>query len=320
MSNRGIDRGTRARWQGRTGVAAFALAAVASSCVTTFEDFARDLRAIDVRSFVAEDDFMILSPYPPRETSSYLMHGRTGKQALEANLGVTIDEPIVMVLEQRPAGDFQMVIEDGVFKVSGTYRKPSQNGVQGMAYGTEDGSHVIKLYVGTFQVGYHEDGRRIDGINGSADEGLIVHELAHRYAAVLGLTGSIWFSEGFALYFQFCQIEALAMTPVQAPEILARLAHSPSEWRLSDLFDWKENIHAIHDGDEVGWDLGRPLAYSWVRFLLETHVVEGTLRERLTAIHSMGRAEALELEASWKAWLRAYLSEHFAVDVEMNPE
>lgn len=302
---------TRRGKSGTRGARAAAVAGVllASGCAMTAEDFARDLRRGDVRTFVAEDDFTVLSPYPPQETSLYLMYGREAKQALEANLGVALDAPVIMVLEQRAAGDFTVVIENGTFAASGSYRTPTENGVAGLAFRERHGSHVIKLYVGPFQVGYHADGRRIDGVVGRPDQGLIVHELAHRYAEVLGLVGPSWFSEGFALYLEYCDIELLAMTPQPAPEILAPLRGSSGEWSLAALLDWQEDGSAVHEGTEDAWNLGRPLAYAWMRFLIETRVTEGSLGERFASIFSMEREEALALEASWREWLRRLLSE-----------
>lgn len=279
------------------------LGLVAGCHTVTIEEVAEHLLASDIRCLVSEEDLTVLSPYPPLETAKYLSSARSNLDALEAALDVELQRPVLVQLVPEAAGTMGVTFDGDRVAVHGRYARPSRNGILGTAMSSDgEDAPTVTLIVAPLILGRHADGRRIEGYIHEPFDEVMRHELAHLCAFRAGLRGPVWFSEGLAQTFEHCALDKLELTPPALPEILVLAARLHRDWTVADLLDWKEDAAAVDAGLETGWGPGRPLAYAWMRFLLEGDA-RASWRERFERIRTMTRAELLAFERPWHAWL-----------------
>ena len=283
-------------------VAALLLLGVASACQSvSIREVADGLRNQKVRTLVAEENFTLLSPYGPWRTQNLVEDVRLNILALETELEAEMPDGLLVSFVAVDSPAFEMSENaDGTLDVSG-FERPMDRGFLGYSTATPPTAVIFVAPETTMRM---LDGRDVQVSMDLGQNLTLRHELVHVLAGAAGLGGRAeWFDEGLAMELEFRDLEGGELVPTKDLPLSLRVARDQHESHtLAELLAWEENVDRAQSGEERVFKLGRPLAHSLMRFLLERTTGE-SLRERFEAIDRLSPESILALESEWRAWL-----------------
>ena len=276
-----------------------------ASCRTfTLTEYADAARKGGVRCLAVEPDMTISSPFDPGYTHKLLTQLRDNLEPIEELLEVEVPPTLTVRFEAVEMPDLELTeLPDGSFDVKG-FEVPTLHGFRGYSVWSEN-SQRVTIFVAPESKVTKSNGGVASAIIQFDTDSLMRHELAHVCARLAGLHGSTWFSEGIAEEFEARELDPygdLIVTQLPRAMKLARDQHD--DYTIDDLLDWEENFTLDNVDEAEPFRMGRPLALSLIRFLLERTRGE-SFRAKLEAIEAMEPDELRALEPQWKAWLEA---------------
>lgn len=271
-------------------LAALLLLLGACNSVVPLSAFDEALRDSYIRTVAIEEHYSLYSPYDLAVSRSVSEVVGENLDAVSTTLGVWLDVPIhvhaypveQLDVEGSPVGSqavhgFSNTVEDGSPPTIGFI--VSLEGVRNAPEGT-DLTPVFRFNYG----------------------GILRHELGHLISSAYLHDGPTWFQEALALELEYSSVVDGRLVPQETPQTLFLARRELADFTLADVLDWQEDIEGVASGNTAIFKEGRPLAHSYMRFLLERQGGDRSI-EAFRRIFEMDRAEHLALEDAWRAWL-----------------
>ena len=278
-----------------------ALATIASCggpSLTRIED---TLRGEEVRTLVLEEGFSFYSPYDARRTAQLARMIAANQRAVGRHFEVGFDRPLRVVAKPLEMEGVEIEALGGLIRVSGSPTPPTLHDIGGYAT-RSGGTPTVVFFVAKDTRTPREGAVELTTAFLFDYSGTVRHELAHLHAARAGLEGPDWFDEAIALEVELSDLTAGELVSPATPATLPVAAEACRRFGLADLLDWKEDGDAIARGEQEPFVEGRPLAHSYLRFLLR-HLDAAPGVTAYRRIREMDRGEHLALEESWRRWL-----------------
>lgn len=286
----------------------FALvAALSVGCVTVQEtaDHAGFVRDAGFRCVLAEADVTVYSPFDAEHTETLLETVRVNVAAIERGFDVEMPASLEVLYTPVPVDPLELPADATRGTDWSARLKLAGGAILAVADCDPKRPRVVINVPLVVPLIYPDGTRELFPMQLDTTRTLR-HELAHVGAALAGLEGSTWFDEGIAEEFESREFDASGdLVPVALPANLACARRFHRGYSIENLLLWAESVRDIESGLAVPFSMGRSLAHSLIRYLLD--VTPGTsLREQLSAILALSDAELRAHEAGWKAWLDAY--------------
>lgn len=269
----------------------------------SMEDLSHSLRRAEVRTLAVEPGFTLVSPYDSARTADFARQIRCNLEAISRVMKVEFPREVTAYLEPLDVEDVEDGFADAELRIQGPWLPPTKHGVRGAAGKAVHGDgFIIVIYVPRDREDRLPSGRIVTGSFRFDHEPVIRHEIAHLCASLAGLTGPTWFDEALAQDIQYMELEDGRFHRRAYPATLAYAQLIHHEFRLEAVLDWEEQGELIAQGQAAVFDEGRPLAHSFLWFMLQ-RTPGDRLVDRYRNIHSLDRAELLALEDEWHRWL-----------------
>jgi hypothetical protein len=277
-----------------------------ASCHTVSAgEFAGLARRAKIRCLVVERDLAVISPFNAGKTDLLVTEVRRNLMSLEELFEVDVPPSLLVIFEMIGLSEaLQREDHSSVWDLNRS-RHPSRHGVTAYAVSSPEASTVTVYVAPEFTLNM-KGGKEIPfKFDPAVVRATIRHELAHVCAKHAGLDGPRWFDEGLAEELESWELTetgTFIAGPLPSSLRLARDGHAP--FTIDTVLDWEEDAGQVLSGQEAPFLLGRPLAHSLMRFLLEKASGE-TLRQKLKEILALDRNKIRALGGEWKIWMES---------------